>query len=110
MTEFERIGPQPALQLLEQGAAVVDIRDGQSFADGHITGAVHLDNASLPDFVAAADHGQPLIVCCYHGNSSQPAAAYLAELGFARVFSLDGGYALWRQQFPEKTTCPAPHP
>ncbi|WP_373187584.1 thiosulfate sulfurtransferase GlpE [Halopseudomonas sp.] len=109
MSQFERIGPEPALQLLEQGAAVVDIRDPQSFAGGHITGAQHLDNGSLPDFVAAADREQPLIVCCYHGNSSQPAASYFAELGFARVFSLDGGYELWRQQFPEKTARPAPH-
>lgn len=108
MSEFERIGPEPALQLLEQGAAVVDIRDPQSYAGGHITGARHLDNDSLPGFVAAADREQTLIVCCYHGNSSQPAAAYLADLGFARVYSLDGGYALWQQRYPEKTARPAP--
>jgi len=107
MSEFERIGPEPALQLLEQGAAVVDIRDPQSYAHGHIIGARHLDNSSLPAFVASADREQPLIVCCYHGNSSQPAAAYFADLGFSRVFSLDGGYELWRAQYPEQIEHPA---
>ena len=58
MSEFERIGLEPARQLLEQGAAVVDIRDPHSFAGGHITGALHLDNTSLPDFVSAADREQ----------------------------------------------------
>lgn len=108
MSEFERIGPEPALQLLDQDATVVDIRDPQSFANGHIPGAQHLDNNSLPGFVATADRAQPLIVCCYHGNSSQPAAAYFADLGFAQVFSLDGGYEFWRQQYPEKTAFPPP--
>lgn len=108
MSEFERIGLEPARQLLEQGAAVVDIRDPHSFASGHITGALHLDNNSLPDFVTAADREQALIVCCYHGNSSQQAAAYFADLGFARVYSLDGGYALWQQQYPDKIAQPTP--
>lgn len=108
MSEFERIGPEPASQLIDQGAAVVDIRDPQSFAAGHISGAIHLDNNSLPPFVAAADRAQPLIVCCYHGNSSQPAAAYFADLGFAQVFSLDGGYELWSHQFPANISRPDP--
>jgi len=30
-------------------------------------------------------------VVCYHGNSSQSAAAYLVGQGFAEVYSLDGG-------------------
>lgn len=107
MNEFERIGPEPALRLLEQGAVVVDIRDPQSFANGHITGARHLDNHSVAAFVADADLEEPLIVCCYHGNSSQPAAAYFAEQGFTRVFSLDGGYELWRVQFPDQIARPA---
>lgn len=110
MNEFERIGPEPARQLLEQGAVVVDIRDPQSFANGHISGARHLDNQSVSAFVADADREQPLIVCCYHGNSSQPAAAYFAEQGFARVYSLDGGFELWRMQFPDRIARPATDP
>ncbi|MBQ0743524.1 MAG: thiosulfate sulfurtransferase GlpE [Pseudomonas sp.] len=100
MSEFQRISPEQASQLLEQGAALVDIRDPQSYAQGHISDAVRLDNDSLPAYVATADKRAPLIVCCYHGNSSQPAAAYLASLGFEQVYSLDGGFELWRAQYP----------
>lgn len=102
MSEFRHIDPQSAAGLLDNGAALVDIRDPDSFARAHITSAVHLDNASLADFVAQADKQTPLIVCCYHGNSSQPAAAYLASLGFAEVYSLDGGFELWRQYHPQR--------
>ena len=66
------------------GAVIVDIRDPHSFANGHISGSRHLDNRSLPDFIAAADLDHPLIVTCYHGHSSQSAAAYLVNQGFSR--------------------------
>lgn len=103
MNEFSRIPPAEAQLLRQQGAAVVDIRDPQSFATGHIKGAQHLDNHSLHDFIARADLDQPLIVTCYHGNSSQSAAAYLVGQGFSAVYSLDGGFELWRATFPEET-------
>ncbi len=102
MSEFKRIDPTSAAALLERGARVVDIRDPQSFEAGRIVTAQRLDNDNLPQFVASADRQEPLLVCCYHGNSSQPAAAYLASLGFAEVYSLDGGFELWRQQYPAK--------
>lgn len=103
MTEFKRIAPQEAQTLREQGAVVVDIRDPQAFAAGHISGAKHLDNHSLHDFIANADLDKPLIVACYHGNSSQSAAAYLVGQGFSEVYSLDGGFELWRATYPQET-------
>ncbi|WP_437880206.1 thiosulfate sulfurtransferase GlpE [Pseudomonas sp. LRF_L74] len=101
MSEFKRISPEQAQSLRDQGAVVVDIRDPQSFASGHISQSLHLDNHSLADFIARADFDKPLIVSCYHGNSSQGAAAYLANQGFSEVYSLDGGFELWRNQFPQ---------
>lgn len=99
--EFSRIDVNQAHALLEQGAALVDIRDADSYAAGHIPTAQHLDNHSLPDFFAAADLDQPLIVVCYHGHSSQSAAAYLVNQGFSQVYSMDGGFEHWRHAFPE---------
>lgn len=100
MTEFKRIPPAQAQALREQGAVVVDVRDPQTYASSHIAGARHLDNHSLHDFIAGADLDKPLVVVCYHGNSSQSAAAYLVSQGFAEVYSLDGGFELWRTTYP----------
>ncbi|WP_313106022.1 thiosulfate sulfurtransferase GlpE [Stutzerimonas nitrititolerans] len=101
MSDFKRIGAEQAQKLRNEGGVIVDIRDAHSFAEGHIPGSTHLDNHSLPDFIAAADLDQPLIVSCYHGHSSQSAAAYLAHQGFSDVYSLDGGFEGWRNQFPQ---------
>ena len=100
MNDFKRIPPEQAQALRDQGAVVVDIRDPQAYAAGHIKDATHLDNHSLHDFIAKADLDAPLIVACYHGNSSQSAAAYLAGQGFSEVYSLDGGFELWRATYP----------
>ncbi|WP_028238107.1 thiosulfate sulfurtransferase GlpE [Stutzerimonas azotifigens] len=108
MSEFKRIDPVSARALIAEGAAVVDIRDPQSYALGHIAGSAHLDNHSLPDFIAAADFDSPLIVTCYHGHSSQSAAAYLAHQGFSDVYSLDGGFEGWRGLFPGEVEASEP--
>lgn len=102
MTDFKRISPEQAQTLREHGGVFVDIRDSHSYANGHIAGSAHLDNHSLPDFIASADLDQPLIVTCYHGHSSQSAAAYLVNQGFSDVYSLDGGFELWRQTYPDQ--------
>ncbi|SCW98351.1 MULTISPECIES: thiosulfate sulfurtransferase GlpE [unclassified Pseudomonas] len=103
MTEFKRIPPEQAQALREQGAVVVDVRDPATFAALHISGAKHLDNHSIADFIRAADLDAPTVVVCYHGNSSQSAAAYLVSQGFTDVYSLDGGFELWRATYPAET-------
>lgn len=103
MSEFKRIPPEQAQALREQGAVVVDIRDPQTYANSHITGSRHLDNHSVADFIRNADLDAPTVVVCYHGNSSQSAAAYLVSQGFSDVYSLDGGFELWRGTFPAET-------
>ncbi|PIP79541.1 MAG: thiosulfate sulfurtransferase GlpE [Gammaproteobacteria bacterium CG22_combo_CG10-13_8_21_14_all_40_8] len=79
----------------QQKVTIVDIRDPNSFAQGHISGAHHVDNQNIQDFIRDADLDLPLVVCCYHGHSSIPAAQYLEQQGFKQVYSLDGGMCGW---------------
>ncbi len=107
MTTFKHINAESTRSLLDAGdATLVDIRDPQSFAAGHIPGARHLDNNNLPDFLAEADPDRAVVVCCYHGNSSQGAAAFLVERGFEEVYSLDGGIEGWKGAAYPVTTAP----
>lgn len=102
MTSFKRIAAADAHTLLESGnTQVIDIRDPGSYAQGHIRQALYVDNSNVQQFVENADPEKPLIVCCYHGNSSQGAAQYFAEQGFKDVYSLDGGYEMWKMAYPQ---------
>lgn len=86
-----------------QHVTIADIRDPQAFATAHVPGAISLNNSNVATFVAEGDHEKPLLVFCYHGHSSQGAADFLAEQGFTKVYSVDGGFEAWRQQYPVET-------
>ncbi|WP_344936619.1 thiosulfate sulfurtransferase GlpE [Zhongshania borealis] len=104
MPTFKHISPQDAQAMIAAGnCQLADIRDEQSFASAHIPAATHLDNQSLQQFVEAADPDQALIIYCYHGNSSQSAAQYFVEKDFTEVYSMDGGFEMWRQLYPAIT-------
>jgi thiosulfate sulfurtransferase len=105
MAHFERISVDTAFGMMADGTAqLVDVRDEQSYASSRIAGATHLTNTNLQDFIQEADPDLPLIVYCYHGNSSQSAAAFLNEKGFDNAYSMDGGFEQWRTRFPIEST------
>jgi thiosulfate sulfurtransferase len=91
-----------ALPIIENDAAIVDIRDLVSFQTSHITNAISLTNDNVQTFIDSARKQQPIVVCCYHGNSSKGAAEYLASQGFTEVYSLNGGFSQWSAMFPEQ--------
>ncbi|MDY0250947.1 MAG: thiosulfate sulfurtransferase GlpE [Pseudomonas sp.] len=101
MDAFKRINVAQAKQLCADGAVMVDIRDPESFANGHPAGAIHLDNQSIAEFIAQADLDIPTIVVCYHGHSSQSAAAYLHSQDFSDLYSMDGGFEAWAHSCPD---------
>lgn len=93
MDQFECINVEEAHQKMHRGQAVlVDIRDPQSFAMGHTPGAFHLTNDTLGAFMRDNDFDTPVMVMCYHGNSSKGAAQYLLQQGYDAVYSVDGGF------------------
>lgn len=97
---FQRISIEQAKTLLEQDHTnLVDIRDKASYLSSHIDHAVHLDNSNVADYIASTNPEQPLVIYCYHGNSSQGAADYFASQGFKEVYSMDGGFEQWRTQY-----------
>lgn len=104
MRQFEHISPENTQKCLKNDeVVVVDIRDKQSFMLGHIPNAVHLGNHNVADFVNSQDVSSTLIVCCYHGVSSQQAAQYLVNQGFDKVYSMDGGFEAWKNNYPVET-------
>lgn len=84
--------PSPAPQDL----AILDVREDDEWAAGHIDGALHIPLMELPARVAevaALDAPQILVVCKVGGRSAQ-ATGYLAQQGYA-VVNLDGGMLDW---------------
>jgi len=100
---INQIDAQEAQKMIDtQNAVVIDIRDPASFANGHIENAIRIDNENFQAFIDSADKETPIIVCCYHGNSSQAATGVIDDLGF-KGFSLQGGMSDWMLSRPVVT-------
>ena len=84
-------------------ATIVDIRDPASFQAGHIPNAIHLSDSTVEQFIIDTDKNKPLVVYCYHGISSQGAAAYFSEKGFKEASSMIGGFEGWLSAFQNST-------
>ena len=97
---FKHIPVDECKMMLDEGRAqCIDIRDKQSYLAGHIPTSTHVDNNNVDAFTASADKTRALLVCCYHGNSSQNAAEFFSQQGFEDVYSIDGGISAWAQSF-----------
>jgi len=81
--------------------AIVDVRETDEFAAGHLPGAKHVPRGYLESRIDAAvpDRSQRVILYCATGQRSALAAHTLVnELGFESVQSMNGGYTLWKDR------------
>jgi len=100
MNEIPQIQIFDAKQRLDQKDCLfIDVRDPGSYEAAHIPGAIHLHDGNVQEFIESTDKDRPVIVYCYHGNSSLGAVAYFLENGFKNIASMSGGFEAWRQVY-----------
>lgn len=97
------VSPQDAVRLMNQGAALLDVRATEDYAAGHIRGARSLPLERLGESLEGLKRfkDKPVIVYCEHGSNAGSAMRQLAQQGFAKVVNLRGGLSAWRaEQLP----------
>lgn len=98
-TEYHRIDAQAAKQMMDAqpDAVVLDVRQADEYAQGHIPGAVllsldQIDRQSAKEAIGQTD--TTVLVYCRSGNRSRTAAARLVQLGYENVYEF-GGILQW---------------
>lgn len=81
----------------EPELVIFDIRAPSVFERGHMEGAQQADDAALMQFMKKRQRQRPVLVYCYHGESSRDICQFIAGFGFERVYNLEGGWAAWEQ-------------
>ncbi|MDX6470144.1 MAG: sulfur-carrier protein adenylyltransferase/sulfurtransferase [Gaiellaceae bacterium] len=104
-SEIDEVDAARARELLDGPDAplLIDVREPDEWADGHIPSAVHVPRGFFESKIeqAAPDHTRPVVVYCAGGARSAFAARTLQELGYENVVSLAGGYTEWKRNgFP----------
>jgi rhodanese-related sulfurtransferase len=79
---------------------LIDVREESEFAKGHLPGAVHLGKGIIERDIEARvpDAATELVLYCGGGFRSALAADSLEKMGYANVFSMDGGIRQWREK------------
>jgi hydroxyacylglutathione hydrolase len=81
----------------EPGLVVLDVRQPQEWASGHIEGALFITGAELPSRFDEVPRDRPVAVICGSGYRSSVATSLLAHKGFTRVANVLGGMSAWKR-------------
>jgi molybdopterin/thiamine biosynthesis adenylyltransferase/rhodanese-related sulfurtransferase len=100
-SEITEVDPSEVHGLLGNGVALIDVRETEEFATGHLPGARHVPRGYLESRIEGAvpDRSQRVVLYCASGNRSALAAHTLQEdLGYEHVESMLGGITLWKDR------------
>ena len=92
------VGPTDAVKLINNDAAVLDMRSTESFSRGHIVGARNVPMDELDGHLdkLARFKNKPVIAVCDAGITSSKAVTKLRNAGFESIYNL-GGMNAWGQ-------------
>ncbi|WP_418608002.1 rhodanese-like domain-containing protein [Georgenia sp. SUBG003] len=86
----------PSVELVREGASLVDVRERAEWRSGHAPQAVHVPLADLENGARRLPRDRPVVVMCASGMRSRSGAKHLRSLGFDAT-SLSGGIGAWQR-------------
>jgi molybdopterin/thiamine biosynthesis adenylyltransferase/rhodanese-related sulfurtransferase len=100
-SEIEEVDPSEVKELLQEGVAIIDVRETDELSSGLLPGAKHVPRGYLESRIEGIvpDRSAHVILYCASGNRSAYAARTLQEdLGYEHVESMTGGITLWKDR------------
>ncbi len=100
-SQIDEVDPAEVNELIDEGVAVIDVRETDEVAAGHLPGAKHIPRGYLESRIEGVvpDRDAHVILYCASGNRSAYAARTLKEdLGYTNVSSMTGGITLWKDR------------
>src|ERR1700687_1909613 len=81
------------VQLVKDGAIIIDVRSKSEFNSGHIGGSVNIPLDQLRNNLSRLkDKSKPIITCCASGMRSASAKSLLKSNGYLEVYN-GGGWS-----------------
>ena len=74
---------------------IIDVRQPEEFAQGHIQGAISMPLGTVPTAFGALPKSGKLVVYCRSGVRSAKAVEFLLQHGYGNAVSMHGGYTAW---------------
>ncbi len=82
---------------LDVEGVLLDVRTSGEFGERHLKGAVNIDvrESDFNSRVAKMDKSGSVYVYCLSGGRSAAAAQTLTDMGFTKVYEMNGGISRW---------------
>lgn len=98
-TRVQEISVQNAEQAIREADVLVDVREADEFAAGHMPGAVHISRGMLEfrfsGMPALQARDLKIVLYCKTSGRAALAAAALHDMGYLNVQSIAGGFDAW---------------
>ena len=92
--EEQEISYQRLKEIMQKERVVfIDVRSNQEFEEGHLNGAINIPVYHLEKTIqnAVKDKDTTILLYCSTGYRSKEGRRLLEELGYSKVYSLQGG-------------------
>ena len=90
---YKTIDSNEAMELINNDAIVIDVREISEYNESHIDGAINISAQNISSI--GYDKDSTIILYCASGMRSANAAKELVDLGYTNVYNLDGGLINW---------------
>ena len=92
--EIQECTAEDLMGLINDGAAVIDVRERHEFENGHFAGSIHIGKGVLERDIEKQNFSinTKIVLYCGGGFRSAIAAKSLKDMGYEDVFSLWGGW------------------
>lgn len=90
---YKTIDSNAAMELINDNAVIIDVREANEYATGYIEGSVNIPVGNISSI--SYDKDTVIILYCASGMRSSNAAKELVDLGYTNVYNLDGGLINW---------------
>lgn len=97
--EYKTIDSNEAMELINDGAIIIDVRNEDEYNKGHISGSINIPLGSIDSI--SVDKDKTIILYCATGMRSESASKELVSLRYTSVYNLDGGLINWGFELEE---------
>lgn len=97
---IEEVAIDDAERAIDDADVLLDVREADEYAAGHLPGAIHISRGMLEFRLSASPElsarDLKIVLYCKTSGRAALAASTLRDMGYLRVKSIAGGFDAWR--------------
>ena len=88
------------LNNVNKDIVLIDVRTPEEFASGHLENAVNINyfDSDFDEQFKTLDKNKAVYLYCKSGRRSANAAEKLEDMGFVKIYDLEGGVVNWQSK------------